>query len=93
MDNEQPREQEDIIKQRMEKREKLNRAYLAVFSSPEGQLVLQDLMTRHGFINAHPVETNEMFLKEGERTVVLRILQILQTNPQQIVERLRDEVF
>ncbi len=92
MEDQQPHDQ-DAIKRRIEKREKLNRAYLAVFSSPEGQLVLQDMMTRHGFLNAHPAPTNEMLLKEGERTVVLRILQILQTNPQQIVERLKDEVY
>lgn len=63
--------------------------YQAVFGSPDGQWVLEDLMSAHGMMSAHPANPEQMALKEGERLVVLRILTMLKTNPRQLLERIK----
>lgn len=62
--------------------------YHAVFTTPAGEAVLADMMRKHGVMSAHPVTPQEMAIKEGERAVVLRILQILKTSPQKLIERI-----
>lgn len=62
--------------------------YHAVFSSPEGQQVLYDLMKTHGVLGVHPADPQEMALKEGERKVVLRIMSFLRLNPKTLLERI-----
>lgn len=65
-------------------------AYHAVFSTPEGQKVLHDLMIHHGMLSPHPASSDEMLLKEGERRVILRILTFLNTSPQKLIERIEN---
>ena len=57
---------------------RISRLYKQVFNSAEGQEVLSDLM-----MNGYILESTEGDnIKEGIRTSILRILGILQYNPQ-----------
>lgn len=64
------------------------RAYQKVFGSTLGQKVLHDMMRAHGMLQSHPADPQQMALKEGERLVILRILQLMKTNPRQLLERI-----
>lgn len=67
--------------------------YRKVFSSPEGQWVINDLMAAHGMLSSTFVGTqkvHEMLHKEGERNVVLRILKLIGTDPKDLRERIED---
>ena len=62
--------------------------YQKVFGSPLGEEVLLDLMKSHGILS--PVfngDVNAMLVAEGERRVVLRILNILKINVADLKER------
>lgn len=65
--------------------EEVWQAYQNVFSSDEGQIVLEDLEKAHYFHRStvDPVP-HLMAEHEGERNVVLRIHTILRTQPGQI---------
>lgn len=63
--------------------------YQKVFSSPEGQDVLRDMMATHGITSSiFGSSDREMLLKEGERNVVLRIFTILKLNVNDIKQRM-----
>lgn len=65
--------------------------YQAIFSTPEGQKVLWDLMSTHHIIGStFSKDTHEMALKEGERNVVLRILQILKIDVTTLAKRIEE---
>lgn len=66
------------------------KAYKKVFGTVTGKKVLGDMMKAHGMLHSHPANAQQMALKEGERLVILRILQILDTNPAQLLERIAD---
>lgn len=66
------------------------RLYQKVFGGPDGRAVLFDLMATHGILAAHPIEATKMALKEGERLVVLRILALLKTSPNELMERIEE---
>jgi len=67
-------------------------AYQNVFKSPDGELVLKDLMTVHGILtNMYNGDVNNMLIKEGERNVILRILSILKIDMNAIYERIDRE--
>ena len=89
MSDEQPlsSDQDRRVKARLKK----IKAYQDVFNSPLGSKVLHDMMRAHGLLSAHPVNPQEMALKEGERLVVLRILSFLKINPQELIERIGDD--
>lgn len=61
--------------------------YQQVFSTEEGTKVLYDLIKACHVLgttfDANPIE---MAYKEGERSVVLRILRTLKTNPEKIMK-------
>ena len=67
------------------------RAYQRVFNTPEGELVLQDLMKTHHFLGTTFDGDNvrKTIFREGERNVVLRILAILKMDVQHIQERIK----
>ncbi len=65
-------------------------AYHRVFSGPDGDRVLFDMMKKHGVLAAHPSSPQDMALKEGERAVVLRIMAYLKTSPQKLIERIEN---
>ncbi len=66
-------------------------AYKAVFTGPEGEMVLQDLMRTHWVGNTTFDEGNprKTIFREGERNVVLRILTLLQIDLKEYQERIK----
>lgn len=66
-------------------------SYQAIFNTPEGQKVLWDMMSNHHMIGStFSKDTHEMALKEGERNVVLRILQILKIDVTSLAKRIEE---
>lgn len=53
--------------------------YKHVFSTPEGQVVLKDMMRAHYWCDSLP--TNDLQFGEGQRNVVLRIFTICGIDP------------
>jgi hypothetical protein len=66
--------------------QKLISLYHTVFNSYEGKIVLTDLEATH-FIHA-PTTSD---FDEGERRVVLRVKQMLATDPEKIIQRKEGE--
>lgn len=67
-------------------------AYQNIFKSPEGELVLKDLMSTHGILsNIYSGDVNQMLIREGERNTILRILSILKIDINSIYERIDRE--
>lgn len=65
--------------------------YQKVFSGPDGQAVLLDLMAAHGMLQStYTGDVHQMLIKEGERNAVLRILKLLNTDPKQLMERIKE---
>lgn len=59
-------------------------AYMAVFDSPAGEIVLEDLKRANFFYNSLFSQVpGETILREGMRNAVLRILTILDSHPDQ----------
>ena len=74
------------------KRADLVRAYKNVFSTEEGKLVLHDLMkTFHILQSTMDANPNEVAYKEGERSVVLRILRTINTDPNELEKILNEQ--
>jgi hypothetical protein len=66
-------------------------AYHTIFSSPDGEMVLNDLINKHWVLkstNSSGASDSEVIFREGERNVVLRILSILKTSPAKLRERI-----
>lgn len=70
----------DIFK--MKEKARVVRAYREIFNSEAGKVVLHDLAKSchvyHSTMDANP---NELAYKEGERSVVLRIIRTLNIDP------------
>lgn len=65
--------------------------YKLVFGSPQGRAVLYDLMEHCGMLrSSYTKDANEVLFREGERNVVLRILQILDQDVKQLLERIEE---
>ena len=63
--------------------------YQEVFSSANGKRVLQDLIkTHHMYGSIFDGDVNSTLVHEGERRVVLRILNILKLDVQSLHERI-----
>ena len=63
-----------ISKKTAKKKADILAAYQNIFRSPDGELVLKDLMEQHWFLNSTYKENeNLMLLREGERNCILRI--------------------
>lgn len=91
MSDDQPLSPEESA--RIEKRAKRIKDYQDLFGTDIGQRVLHDMMLAHGFLSAHPAEPTQLALKEGERLVILRILRMMQIKPQQVIERINNEIL
>jgi len=78
----------------MFKTKKIHRAYQDVFNleSPQVRTVLQDLCSAHSVFNGgfDPNPYLNAF-SSGERNVVLRILTILKTNPNDIINLAKED--
>lgn len=68
------------------------RAYKRVFESDDGKKILGDMMKAHHIyrstMDANPYE---MAYREGERSVVLRILRAIKTDPAEIEKFLNEQ--
>ena len=64
--------------------------YRATFGSEHGQRVLHDLMGRYWMLmplSAKSVIVDSVLFREGQRCVVLDILQVLATKPAELIQR------
>lgn len=74
------------------KKADLIRAYKNTFSSEEGKAVLHDLMrTFHVLNSTMDSSTNEVMFKEGERSVILRILRTINTDANELEKILNEQ--
>lgn len=68
----------------LELAQELHQAYLDIFSSPSGQVVLKDMARAHYFERStFSTDVVKMAEAEGERNVILRIRSILNAKPEQ----------
>lgn len=63
----------------------IHRAYINLFNSPDGEIVLNDMKQAHHYNNPSfdPRSPYITSLNEGERNVVLRILTFLEMKPKE----------
>lgn len=62
----------------------VHQAYLDVFTSPQGLVVLQDMAKAHYFEGTtFSSDALKLAFREGERNVVLRIRTLINTPPEQ----------
>lgn len=68
------------------------RAYKRIFESEDGKIVLQDLMRScHVFSSTMDPNPTEHAYKEGERSVVLRIMRTLNIDPSKLEEAMKGQ--
>lgn len=73
------------------KRKLMDSAYKRVFSTHEGQLILQDLIEQHGVLHSvFDQNPSVMALREGERNVVLRILSLIDCSSSEILKKIKE---
>lgn len=73
------------------KNAKLVQAYINLFKSPDGSLVLDDLMAFCGLNkNIYKGDVNELVFTEGARSVFFRILKFSSINPNKLRERIEE---
>jgi hypothetical protein len=73
---------------------RLHQAYKNIFNTPDGEIVLQHLMSVAGILN--PKITTEMpklLVREGQRHVVLSILRILGRDSHQLKEQIQESMI
>ena len=79
------------IFKRHEKAE-LIRAYVRLFNTEDGKKVLHDLMKAcHFFRSTMDSNSHELAYREGERSVVLRILRTIKTDPAELEKFLNEQ--
>lgn len=67
--------------------DELVRCYIKTFSTQEGKTVLADLLNDCGMLrSSYYKDANDTFYNEGMRSVAIRILSIINTDPNSIVE-------
>lgn len=74
---------------------KLRADYRATFSSAAGERVLQDLMRSHYMYGTtfDSVNRDEVLLREGQRSVVMRIIDLMHnTDPQKMLKLLEEGI-
>lgn len=80
---------EKKVRARSQKALRVAQAYNDVFRTPQGQLVLEDMMETHHMLRSTLHKSvKEMVFNEGERNVILRILRLINTNPAYMRERI-----
>ncbi len=82
-----------MINKMRERRETLE-AYRKVFNSHEGRLILKDLMKSCSFYDSvFNTDLNTMAFDEGQRALVLRIINTIKLTPSQIDQMFDAEIF
>jgi len=80
----------DIFK--VQERAETIRAYKRVFESDDGKKILKDLMKACHFLSTTMhVNPNEAAYKEGERSVLLRILKTVKINADEVEHHLKEQ--
>jgi hypothetical protein len=80
----------DLFK-RQERAERI-RAYKRFFESDDGRLILNDLKRScHFYTTTMDGNPQELAYKEGERSVVLRILRTISTDPAELEKILNEQ--
>lgn len=75
------------------KKAKLVRAYRELFESDAGKEVLHDLCKScHVFHSTMDANPHEMAYREGERSVVLRILRTIEINPYELDRKIKEHL-
>lgn len=65
-------------------------AYQKLFNSDEGKIVLLDLIKSCNVLNTtYSTDSHETAYREGERSVVLRILKTINTDPARVMELMK----
>jgi hypothetical protein len=65
--------------------------YLKTFNTKTGQKVLSDLMQTHGMLSSSfSSDPLDIAFREGERNVVLRILDLLKADPAYLKDRIKE---
>ena len=74
--------------QKLKNQLEILQAYKDTFQGPQGDIVLQDLVNSY-ILRGHHAETNAnaIVYHEGERSVVLKILGILNQDGKSLIER------
>lgn len=71
---------------------KLVSLYKSVFNSPSGKKVLHDLMLNNFvFTSTFSPDSNLVKLREGQRNAVLRIMTIIEMDPDKFIEIVNEE--
>lgn len=72
-------------------RDQVVRAYREVFNSEAGKVVLEDMMkSLHTLSSTFDPNPHEMAYREGERSVVIRILRTINTDPFKLRQRIEE---
>ena len=65
--------------------------YQKVFAGPDGRAVLYDLISSSGMLTSnHDANPNMALMREGQRNMVLRILAMMETDANQLLERIKE---
>lgn len=79
----------ETLKKKVRADEKVALAYVNTFNSPDGKIVLKDMMSRcHMLSSTFQGTVKNMLINEGERLMVLRILKMCNINPNKLRERI-----
>jgi hypothetical protein len=71
-------------------KDRVVRAYREVFNSEAGQIVLEDMVkTFHVLNSTYADNQNETYYREGERSVVIRILKTINVDPFKLQEMIK----
>lgn len=77
----------DQMKDILLNRRMIHRSYAAVFGTPEGEVVLQHIMSA-GFVSKSTFvanDPNQTILNEGSRRLALSILRMAKTNHKEVI--------
>lgn len=81
------------LRARIEDRLALSDSYKHVFSSVEGKRVLRHLMNQCGLLNPKIViDTNLLLVHQGQRQIVLSILNIIGKDNNKIIEEIEESL-
>ena len=79
--------------EKAKKQVSVRRAYQDVFSSPQGKLVLHDLMREHDILSVpRSLDHAQLAFNAGEQSVLKRIFVYLNTDVKNLEERIKDYV-
>lgn len=81
------------FKEKIEDRLLLRDSYKNVFENEDGQRVIRHLMKVCGLLKPKiTTDTNTLLFQQGQRHIVLSILNILGSEPQQIIEQIQESI-